>query len=177
MRAVFLALLSSSLAIINLAHADDQILDAWKATEGKWSGALVYSDYRSGARVSIPHERTIDVGPDGTYALHANVFTDPGYQVFSAQLYHVTSEAISIASTADSGLESERLAISSIADENGFWTLLAEGEGTDNAKPAMIRLVVTISSDALRIERLVREPTETDFQFRNEIRLNREPSE
>ncbi|MEM9840876.1 MAG: hypothetical protein AAF830_17225 [Pseudomonadota bacterium] len=160
-------------ASLSAAQASDSIFEVMKTIEGTWEGALTYRDFSSNERVSIPHERTIHVGPNGQYALHENAYTDPGYQVFGAQMMQITKNAIIIGGTTGNSIEVERFSIEDASQGDDGWRAEAIGEGTDNGKPATIRLNLLIAENALIIEREVKAETDDDFLFRNEIRLER----
>lgn len=169
-----MTLLSVFLLSAPSVAAEPGVSDALKLMEGTWSGALIYRDYQSDKRVSIPHDRVIHVGPNGGYALHQNTFTDPGYQVFSAQLFRVNASTLVVASTTGSSIETETFSISAAEMIGAEWAITAYGEGEDNDRPATIRLQVKLSKTALEIERQIKPEGQTEFQFRNAISLQRQ---
>ncbi|MEM7707176.1 MAG: hypothetical protein AAF358_16590 [Pseudomonadota bacterium] len=176
MKTLFAPLLLALTASLGTATANELLAAAVKETEGSWSGELIYRDFGTDKRVSIPHRRTIHVGPNAGYAVHQNAFTDPGYKVFSAQMIRVNPEAVVIASTTPDGIETETMLIQSVTKESNVFEIVATGSGTDDGKPAELWLRIRSSPTHMSIERSVRAPGGTRYEFRNEVRLNREPS-
>ncbi|MEM9263687.1 MAG: hypothetical protein AAGA22_08925 [Pseudomonadota bacterium] len=176
MKTLFAPVLLVLMANLGTASANELLAAAVVETEGSWSGELIYRDFGTDKRVSIPHRRTIHVGPNGSYALHQNTFTDPGYKVFSAQMVRVTPEAFVIASTTPDGIETETLLVKTATRESSIFEIVATGSGADDGKPAELRLRIRSSPTQMSIERSVRAPGGTRYEFRNEVRLNREPS-
>lgn len=171
---VALSLLSPFVS--SVAFADEQLTlpEAIKALEGDWEGELTYRDFRSNERVSIPHNRTISVGPNGGYVLIENVYIDPGYRVYSAELYRVTDETLTIASTTDTSVEVTNYTLISTDQQASQLTARFEGAGSDNGGQALVRLEVSLGANSFSVRRLVKADGADDFQFRNEIRFQRD---
>lgn len=153
--------------------ADSLLADAALAMSGNWSGELTYRDYRSDQRVAIPHERSIAVDPAGAFATHQNVFTDPGYKVYSAELHKFDAQRLTVASTSDQGINVEEFAIVSIEKNDEVWQLQAEGNAFDNGQPAQIRIRLSVDAQTMAIERSARQAGEAEFRFRNAVNLTR----
>ena len=156
------------------AHAESMKLsDAMPALAGQWIGVLSYRDFQTDKRVSIPHNRTIRVGPNGGYAMSENAYTDPGYKVYSAEMYRASMRGLTIASTTRDGIETTQYTLLKLDGDTSAWEAVFEGRGTDNDQPADVQIHISTSVDALTIRRMVRPVGEDAFAFRNEMVFNR----
>lgn len=143
------------------------------ALSGEWSGVLTYRDFRTNERVSIPHDRSISVAADGSFATSENTYTDPGYKVYSAELFRATTDQLTIASTTRSSVEVTSYEMSSLTGEETAWTAVFDGKGSDNGGPADVRMHIDVSPTTLSIRRMVRSDGATEFAFRNEMVFER----
>jgi len=151
----------------------DQFQAALADLDGRWTGALIYRDYQTDARVELPHDRTISVSPDGNYVVSEETYTDPGYLVHYASLIAIKDATVQIASAGYGNLSTDRLTVVAFDPEDAGWRAILEGPGVDNDLPAQTRLTYHMNGDALSIEKTVQTEGDTAYRFRNGVQLNR----
>lgn len=140
---------------------------------GTWTGALAYRDYQSDQRVTIPHDRELTVSPDGSFILSMNVYTDPGYKIYSGQMFVISGETV-LAASSGSTVSVEESAIVSFETTADGWEVVLTGRGTDDGQPADRRSVWRLSGDNLKVTTSYRTDGGEEFVFRNAISLTRE---
>lgn len=167
------AFCAATLVFATLLQASDEADFAQSLNDltGTWSGNLEYRDYQSDRTVQIPHQRTVSRSPDGSYLLSELSFTDPGYQVYAAELLTVNWPAVQQAYASQGGIETQRFTVTRFQKTSSGWSAQLDGSGTDSGEPAAIRLLMTLEAQHLTIEKQVRPADESAFQFRNAVRL------
>lgn len=165
----------AALLFLNESHADEQaeFVRALSSLAGSWAGHLAYRDYRSDKRVEIPHRRTMSLPPDGAYLLAELTFTDPGYQVYSAEITTVSWPTVQQAYASNGSLEVQQFTVTEFLPRSDGWSARLDGKGTDAGAPADIRLLMTVEAERLDFEKQVRSSGDQTFQFRNAVRLTR----
>jgi hypothetical protein len=148
---------------------------------GRWTGSLGYRDYQSNKLEEIPLRTEITALPDGVTMLRIATFDDGpkvgDVTITTASLYDpkagsVTSATLRKGNPIETG--TERLTVTAFTDPT-HWTIVAEEDGTDDDKPALLRVTQVRDGDTLTATKDVR-PQGTDvWQFRNRSRLVRVP--
>ena len=163
----------------NVSHAGDEtrFQQARGSLPGSWVGHLEYRDYQSDKLVQIPHARTISLPPDGAYLLAELRFTDPGYQVYSAEVTTVSWPTVEQAYASSGSMELQQFTVTQFQTQGDGWTAQLDGQGADAGKPALIRLLMTVKGGQLTFEKQVRGDSDSTYQFRNAVRLTREPDD
>lgn len=163
----------------NVLHAGDEasFRQALGSLSGSWAGHLEYRDYQSDKLVRIPHARTISLPPDGAYLLAELRFTDPGYQVYSAEVTTVNWPRVEQAYASNGSLELQQFTVTQFQMQGDGWTAQLDGDGNDAGKPALLRLLMTVDGGQLTFEKQVRGASDPIYQFRNAVRLTRGPDD
>lgn len=152
----------------------DDINQMLTGLKGHWTGNLEYRDYRSNKRVFLPMVKKIHIADNGSYLLAENIYTDPGYKVYSAEMMIVRGNKIILGYPAKKDFETSALAIQSIQKRDQGWSLVLSEAGQDDNRPAEIRYHWTLTADKLTVEKQVRHSKSEAFEFRNKISLTRD---
>lgn len=148
---------------------------------GKWSGALGYRDYQSNKLFELPVRTEITALPDKATVLRVSVFDDgPAtglVHITSASLYDAAKGTVST-TTLRKGrtveTASDSVTVLRFTDAQ-HWEVRYERDGTDDDKPARVR--ITETRDGNRVtsvkEVMPRAAEAKGWQFRNRTRLER----
>lgn len=167
-------ILMTALALTDPAPgAGEELREALPSLRGEWSGVLEYRDYRTNERVTLPHTRSVQVPPGADYVMSALEFTDPGYVVYSAEVFVLDGETVSVGYTSSDGIDTDRLQLISFSGVGGRWQAELTGETRDNGRDAEARYTYEVSEDTLNIIKAVRYSPDEDYVFRNGVRLQR----
>ena len=147
---------------------------ALNSLEGEWSGVLIYRDYRTDRRVTLPHSRTVSVAPDGSYAQSDLVFTDPGYQVYSSELVTLTGTRVHMAYASGGEINLSVAEIESFEATATGWTATLTGPTLDAGQQVEARYTYVIDGSTMSIEKAVRANDEDAFLFRNGVEMTRQ---
>lgn len=146
------AALGSGLLFVlaSAAHAADLTpQQALLRLEGEWSGALEYRDYQSDKWFALPVSRTVKVLEDKTTVLETSRYDD-GPQTGIVYIYSLsgfepdgrTLASASFRKGKPASEERETLSLAKGATADN-WTLYFESTGTDDERPARIRVTMT----------------------------------
>lgn len=149
---------------------------------GRWAGTLGYRDYQSDRLFEIPVRSEITALPDGVTLLRVSTFDDGprvGNVIITTASLHdpaagtVTSATFRKGRAVETG--TERLTVTAFADAT-HWTVVAEQDGSDDDKPALLRITEVRDGDTLTATKEV-QPKGGDgrWQFRNRTKLTRQP--
>ena len=156
------------LLIAPLATANEQAMDALRATAGKWEGELFYLDYQSGERFGIPMWAEIEPTPDGATVVRRLGWADPGNVVHAIVLSTIdrdTGELVE-AFFRDGKGEYMRYEVTlAEIDSHLNWTIEYEHDGTDDNRPARIRHTTKRVGDWMTNRKSVRFLDEPDGEF------------
>ena len=142
-----------------LTSASEQVMEALRSTVGSWDGELYYLDYQSGQRFSIPMQAGIEATPDGATLISRLTWTDPGNLVHAVALSTIdrdTGELVE-ANFRDGKAEYLRYDLASAEIESDTrWSIKFEQDGTDDNRPARIRITVERDGDRITSSKSVR---------------------
>ena len=141
--------------------------------DGDWTGVLEYRDYRSNERVQIPHDRTLNTAPDGSYQLTRMAFTDPGYQVYSAEIATFDGDTVSLAYAGNGEASVSQITLTAFEVTPTGWRAELTGNGIDAGELVEMRFVYELDGGALTADKSVRASDQEPFEFRNAIRVSR----
>ena len=150
-----------------------------KSLAGEWAGALGYRDYQSNELFELPVKTVVENVPDGVTQYRRSLFDEGSRRapVWIASLSQQEGDVL-VTATLRAGREaeqqSERVAVVSYASASD-WRLSYRQAGTDDDKPADIRVTETLCGDELTSIKEVR-PTggdEAAWAFRNQTKLKR----
>lgn len=169
-------LASASLALLSgpvLAQDMAALRSALSDLDGQWSGVLDYRDYRTDNRVQIPHSRSIRMAPDGSYMLTELAFTDPGYQVYSAEIATFDGTIVRLAYAGNGEASVTEIQLDTFEITAAGWRAVLTGDGIDAGADVEVRYVYELDGDAFQAEKLVRPDESAAFAFRNGVALSR----
>lgn len=162
--------------------ADQPKTDALeRALAGHWRGALEYRDYQSNRKFELPMDTRISTGPDNATLTRLTAY-DEGPKT---GVVHITTVSLfdATGSKATSATFRKGRAVERWTDEARVtawqdathWTVVYQHTGTDDDKPAEIRLTQTLDGDVLTALKEVKPVGAPDsaFAFRNQTRLQR----
>ena len=150
---------------------------------GRWSGALGYRDYQSNKLEELPVATEIRALPDGVTVLRVLTFDDGpktgAVIITTASLFAPAAGTVTEASLRKGRpveTSTDRVMVAAYADPT-HWALRYEQDGTDDDKPAKLRVTETRTGDTLLSVKEVLPASATDgvWRFRNQTRLTRLP--
>lgn len=180
MKSFALALLLAMPAIAAPAAAPPPA-ELERGLAGRWAGTLGYRDYQSDKLFELPVRSEITALPDGVTVLRVSTFDDGpkvGAVIITTASLHdpkagtVTSASLRKGRTVETG--TERLTVTAFTDAT-HWTVVAEEDGSDDDKPALLRVTEVRDGDTLTATKEV-QPKAGDgrWQFRNVTKLTRQ---
>ena len=150
-----------------------------KILAGEWSGALGYRDYQSNELFELPVKTNIENVPDGVTQVRRSVFDegarrDPVWIASVAQSQGNVLVTATLRAGREAELQRESVTIVRYASPSD-WQLRYGQTGTDDDKPAEIRVTETLAGDELMSVKEVRPVGRSDapWAFRNQTRLKR----
>lgn len=147
----------------------------YPALTGAWTGTLEYTDYQPPhGRVRLPTTAAIETAADRKSVLVHFVFDDGGKIVKSDERIAIDPDGNTLEWGSAEGTP-QSYTVRALITTGGVTTLTAEGEGSDDDKPATLRETFTIGADALQIVREVRPRGTAAFSFRHAYALKRKP--
>ena len=166
-----------------LAADADEAAGLLRGLAGVWTGELVYRDYQTDERTTLPVTRTTTLLPDGATLQSLSAFEDGGagtvYITVLQGLDAKTGVWQSASIRKNRAIETgrEMLAVPTPPADATHWTILLTEDGEDDDAPALIR--ETLTRDGDRLTSLKEVDPKNDgkdvFFFRNEIVLMRQP--
>ncbi|WP_421790339.1 hypothetical protein [Hyphobacterium sp.] len=168
-------LIAGSLALFTstaFAQDMDQFRSELAGLDGQWAGVLEYRDFRTDQHVQIPHARTIQTAPDGSYQLTQMEFTDPGYRVYSAELATFDGNTIALAYAGNGEASVSELTLIDFELTDAGWRAELRGEGVDAGEAVDVRFIYELDGDELTADKSVRSSDADPFLFRNGIRVS-----
>lgn len=148
---------------------------------GHWHGTLGYRDYQSDKLFELPVITEIRALPDGATILRTSTYDDgpkAGAVLITTASLHDTKESTVTSASLRKGrsveLSTERLSVTAHTDPT-HWTIVATEDGTDNDKPALVRVTEVRDGDTVTATKDV-QPKAGDavWRFRNILRLTRD---
>ncbi len=151
------ALLALSLALPVAAQAPPALTlaEARASLAGAWEGQLQYLDYSSGKWEGIPVTVTVTLEGDGNTITRRATFDDGPRvgNVFITSLEMLGPDGVTEYSTGFRAGRVPELGKATLtlaaATDAAHWTILAVEEGSDDNRPARIRLTSTRDGDSL----------------------------
>lgn len=148
---------------------------------GKWRGALGYRDYQSNKLEELPVQTDITALGDGATIIRVATFDDGPKSgtvyITTASLYagNTVSE-VSLRKGRAVETTTDRVAVTAFTDQK-HWAVRYDEDGTDDDKPAKLRVTETRDGDSLLSIKEVLPASATDgvWRFRNQTRLTRVP--
>lgn len=156
------------------AGLDAEFRDGLSGLEGRWAGVLVYRDYRTDERVTLPHRRTVRLAPDGGYMHTALEYTDPGVTVYGAELVTVSNGRVQSAYAGGGEISVSDVRIEAFEPHAQGWSAILVGPTQDGGVEAEARYTYMLDGDALNIEKAVRVDPNGPYRFRNSVDLTRQ---
>ena len=148
---------------------------------GEWRGALGYRDYRSNELFELPVQTRIEAVPDGVTEIRRSVFDEGARRapvwivtVSQAEGDRVTSTSYRAGRAVETQIETAT--VSRYAGPTD-WTIVYSQTGSDDDRPAEIRVTETRSGDSMLSVKEVRPAGDASapWRFRNQTRLSRVP--
>ena len=152
-----------------------------RSLAGHWRGALEYRDYQSNQTFELPMDTRISTGPDNATLTRLTGFDDgpktgtvwiTSVSLFDATGSKATSASFRKGRAVESWTDDARV---TTWQDTTHWTEVYQHTGTDDNKPADIRLTQTLVGDVLTTLKEVKPAGAPDsaFAFRNQTRLQR----
>lgn len=147
---------------------------------GEWEGALGYSDYQSNELFELPVKTVIEAVPDGATQVRRSVYDEGARKapVWIISLLQWTKDGKLATAVMRAGREPELL--SEAAEVTSYsspanWVVTYRRTGTDDDKPADIKVTETRTGDELLSVKEVRPvgSPSAPWQFRNQVRLKK----
>ena len=147
----------------------------YSALTGSWTGTLEYTDYQPPhGRVHLPTTATIETAADRKSVVVHFVFDDGGGKIVkSDERIAVDADGTALAWGNTAEGKPQAYTVRALITTGGVTTLTAEGEGSDDDKPATLRETFTIAADSIQIVRDVRPKGAAAFSFRHSYTLKR----
>lgn len=151
---------------------------------GRWQGSLGYRDYQSNQMFELPVTTEIRALPDGATILRTSSFDDGPKTglvwITTASLYDAKAGTVTSATLRKGRpvtLSTEAQAVAAYADAR-HWTIVATEDGSDDDKPALLRITEVRDGDRLVATKEVSPRGDGQaprWQFRNRLTLQRLP--
>ncbi len=154
-----LVLVAVLLVIAPFASANEQVMNAFRSTIGSWDGELYYLDYQSGQRFSIPMRAVIEATPDGATLIRNLTWTDPGNLVHAVVLSTIDRDTGELVEAYFRNGKAEYLRYDTARvniESQTKWKLEFEQDGTDDNRPARIRITAERDGNRLTGSKSVR---------------------
>ena len=146
---------------------------------GEWSGALGYRDYQSNELFELPVKTRIENVPDGVTQVRRSVFDEgarraPVWITSLSQSLGNVLVTTTLRAGREAELQRETVTVVRYASPTD-WQLRYGQTGTDDDKPAEIRVTETLAGIELTSVKEVRPAGQSDapWAFRNQTRLKR----
>ncbi len=176
-----LVILAVAAAVAAAPAAAPDAASLERGLAGRWTGTLGYRDYQSNQMSEIPVRSEIIALADGVTLLRVSTFDDGpkvgDVTITTASLHDPKAGTVASATLRKGNpLETgtERLSVTAFTDA-AHWTIVAEEDGTDDDKPALLRVTQVRDGDTLTATKEV-QPKAGDgkWQFRNRTLLHRD---
>lgn len=146
---------------------------------GRWTGSLGYRDYQTDKMSEIAVKTEIRSLPDGVTVLRISEFDDGpkvgAVFITTASLHDGKAGTVSSATLRKGNpveIETEALAVTAYADSE-HWTIVAEADGSDDDKPARLRVTEVRDGTLLTATKEVQPKGATTWAFRNRTLLRK----
>ena len=162
------------------AQSTPTVAELHRSLEGQWSGALGYRDYQSNKLFELPVRTTIENVPDGATQIRRSVYDEGAGQalVWIVSLLQFTKDGFIASSIMRAGRDPEM--IREVGELKRYagptdWVIVYRRTGTDDDKPAEIRVTETLEGAQLLSVKEVRPAGDASapWAFRNQVRLRR----
>lgn len=151
---------------------------------GKWEGSLEYLDYGANKWFGIPVKTLIEDQGDGVTIIRKSDFDDGpkigNVRITSVELYDPVAGTVSTGTfrkgrTVEVG--SYKIRIEGTPIDAAHWTMVEETLGSDDERPAMLRLTTMRDGDRLETLKQVdfQDDDKSEWITRNRTRLTRAP--
>ena len=182
-------LFATAAALLAVATAQAQAptpAELERALTGRWQGELVYRDYQSDRRFTLPLRTEVRLADDGATLTRESRFDDGPARgtvlITTVSLYDASGSRVTAASFRR-GREVETITEQARVLQHGGptqWQAEWLRQGVDGDQPSDIRVTVTRRGDELRAVKEVRAlrpagGAEAAWVFRNETVLRRQP--
>lgn len=149
-------MIAAAALVLAAAQGAAPDLAAARASQvGSWVGRLEYRDYQADKWFGLPVAVTISDGGDGVTQIRVADFDD-GPRVGNVRITSVsmlgkdgaTEFTATFRKGRDPGLDKAQLTLANATDATN-WTILSEETGTDDDRPARIRVTTTRAGDTM----------------------------
>ena len=155
-----------------------------RSLQGRWTGALQYRDYQSNSPFELPVVTQFSAAPDGVTLTRLSAFDDGPktgtVYITTVSLFDAkTGQVMTATFRKGRAVEVWTDAVRNTAYRDAeHWTLVYAQRGSDNDKPADIRVTETRDGDSLLSLKEVKPAGAPDsaWAFRNQTRLQRQPA-
>ncbi|GGE17902.1 hypothetical protein GCM10011529_25520 [Polymorphobacter glacialis] len=146
---------------------------------GRWTGSLGYRDYQTDKMSEIAVKTEIRALPDGVTVLRISEFDDGprvgAVFITTASLHDSKAGTVSSATLRKGNsveIETETLAVTAYVDA-AHWTIVAEADGSDDDKPARLRVTEVRDGLLLTATKDVQPKGTATWAFRNRTLLRK----
>ena len=173
---IFGQLLCASLSVAQTKPSAEELELSLK---GSWIGALEYRDYQSGQKFELPMTMQISVAADNATITRVSAFDDGP----KTGIVYITTISLFDAKTSRGShavfrkgravdVWTDDAKVTTYKDTQN-WTIVYQHQGTDDSKPADIRITQSrAGSDLIALKEVKSVGTaDTAYVFRNQVRL------
>ncbi len=150
-----------------------------RALAGRWMGTLGYRDYQSNAVSELAVKTEIRALADEVTVLRTSEFDEGPRKspviIASASLHDPAASTVTTATLRKGRaveVSTERLRVATYADAT-HWTVVGEEDGSDDNKPAKLRVTEVRDGDTLTATKEVMPQGTAAWAFRNLTKLSR----
>jgi hypothetical protein len=166
MKLIFICLLSLT-ALFSHAQKTGLTVEELKALAGTWTGTFTFTDYSDDTtKTTIPARMEIAVIGDSLDFNYTYSFKGQLTKEYGGLRYLKASDELRI--------DGETFYVAAVRRRGVRLTVIAEMEGNDNSKEAIIRKSITMGGANLIIVKEVKYTNAKDFFVRNKIELHKQ---
>ncbi|OYY71363.1 MAG: hypothetical protein B7Y44_00350 [Sphingomonadales bacterium 28-55-16] len=149
---------------------------------GNWEGSLDYLDYGANKWFGIPVKTVVEDQGDGVTIIRKSDFDDGpkvgNVRITSVELYDPAAGTVTIGTFRKARpveVLTYAVRMGEAAADATHWTMVEESRGTDDDRPAMLRLTTTRNGDRIETVKQVdfQDDDKSEWLTRNRTRLTR----
>lgn len=150
--------------------------------DGAWAGELEYRDYSADTWFGIPVKTRIEEQGDGATSIRSSDFDDGpkvgNVRITTVELFDAATGEVSVGSFRKgraAEITTYRLRLDPASRDAAHWTMIEEAKGSDDDRPATLRLTTVRDGDRLETLKEVDflDDDKSEWLVRNRTRLTR----
>ncbi len=183
MRTVLFCCLDLAAAVpVAAQNAPVDLVAARGSLAGAWQGTLEYRDYSADRWFGIPVKTRVTDQGDGATTLRVSDFDDGpkvgNVRITTVELYDAAAGTVSVGGFRKgraAEITTYRVRLDPGSRDMAHWTMIEEAQGTDDDRPATLRLTTVRNGDAVETLKEVDflDDDKNEWLVRNRTRLTR----